>query len=629
MLWTRLLCVVAFAIGAGALGAQNVFIVTNTNDSGAGSLRQAILDANSTANQIVSMIAVPDEINFSSGTIGTVTLASSLPVITEAVSIRGSGRTTLTIDGGGTLRIFETSLGTAFGLSRMTLESGFATFAGAIYSRGATNIFDVVFSNCEGRGANSGAGNGGIGAGGAIYHEPLIALLTVTNCAFNNCQARGGNGTGASGGAGLGGAIFVETGSASLLQVTFNLCVAVGGTDAGAGNGGLAAGGAVYGEAAISAVDCVFTTCSATGGAGTTSLNGGTAQGGAVAATAGLSMQNCTLNFCTANGGIASGTGQGGNALGGGVAASVSGTAQLTLVLFNQCDASGGTNTGFDGSGQGAAVQASVALTMTECEATGCDATSGSLGTSSFGTVYHTGSAALVIQRSTIAGNNTAGIVSETSLTATITNCTISGNIGTVAGGIHLYNAVSTINFTTITLNSGTIAGGVVRSSGTLTIVGCVIAQNTTVGGTPDIDSNNSMTIQNSVVGVQDPDFITTAVNENSFGTTGLPLSAQLVALADNGGPTRTHALLSGSPAVNGGGTTGVPATDQRNAPRNVGEADAGSYEFGSDVPGGQSDAGGEGDERCSTGGGGLPWMALAALFALAMLAPRLRRARA
>jgi uncharacterized repeat protein (TIGR01451 family) len=38
--------------------------------------------------------------------------------------------------------------------------------------------------------------------------------------------------------------------------------------------------------------------------------------------------------------------------------------------------------------------------------------------------------------------------------------------------------------------------------------------------------------------------------------------------LADNGGPTPTHALLSGSPAIDGGSDTSCPPTDQRGAAR-------------------------------------------------------------
>jgi hypothetical protein len=50
--------------------------------------------------------------------------------------------------------------------------------------------------------------------------------------------------------------------------------------------------------------------------------------------------------------------------------------------------------------------------------------------------------------------------------------------------------------------------------------------------------------------------------------------------LADNGGPTLTHALLEGSPAIDAGDDSVCPAVDQRGIARPQGAAcDVGSYE--------------------------------------------------
>jgi hypothetical protein len=74
-------------------------------------------------------------------------------------------------------------------------------------------------------------------------------------------------------------------------------------------------------------------------------------------------------------------------------------------------------------------------------------------------------------------------------------------------------------------------------------------------------------------------------VRPDSFGQQELPVSpgsqfadAQLAALADNGGPTATMALPASSPAVDAGGATGAPGTDQRGLPR-VGMVDIGAFE--------------------------------------------------
>ena len=49
--------------------------------------------------------------------------------------------------------------------------------------------------------------------------------------------------------------------------------------------------------------------------------------------------------------------------------------------------------------------------------------------------------------------------------------------------------------------------------------------------------------------------------------------------LADNGGPTLTHALLAGSPAIDAGDTAVCPATDQRGVARDA-ACDVGAFEF-------------------------------------------------
>src|SRR6185369_5191626 len=66
-----------------------------------------------------------------------------------------------------------------------------------------------------------------------------------------------------------------------------------------------------------------------------------------------------------------------------------------------------------------------------------------------------------------------------------------------------------------------------------------------------------------------------------------------LGALASNGGPTQTHALLSGSPAINAGTATGALTTDQRGVARPQGAAvDIGAVEFASLIVTNVNDAG-------------------------------------
>ena len=85
------------------------FTVSNTNNSGGGSLRQAILDANSTAGA--------DSIVFNLGTgTPTINLTSALPAITEAVTISGNT--------GGATRVELNGLNAGAGANGLTISAG-------------------------------------------------------------------------------------------------------------------------------------------------------------------------------------------------------------------------------------------------------------------------------------------------------------------------------------------------------------------------------------------------------------------------------------------------------------------------------------------------------------------------
>jgi MYXO-CTERM domain-containing protein len=78
-------------------------------------------------------------------------------------------------------------------------------------------------------------------------------------------------------------------------------------------------------------------------------------------------------------------------------------------------------------------------------------------------------------------------------------------------------------------------------------------------------------------VTVVNPNLVETESNCGSFTLTSDP---QLGPLQNNGGPTWTHALLTGSPAIDAGATN--LTTDQRNYVRPAGAADdIGAYEYG------------------------------------------------
>ncbi|MEW6641738.1 MAG: autotransporter domain-containing protein [Pseudomonadota bacterium] len=153
-------------------------LVTSTADSGAGTLRAAMTNAES-----------GDTIVFQVG--GTVTLTSELPVITKNLTIDGNGNHPI-ISGGGSYRpFFIGNAGTTGTTYAVTLEN--LTIAG---------------SKAQG-GSGIDGGGGGAGLGGAVFVSSNGAL-TLSNVSFSGNQASGGQGGGftnnlAGGGGGMGG----------------------------------------------------------------------------------------------------------------------------------------------------------------------------------------------------------------------------------------------------------------------------------------------------------------------------------------------------------------------------------------------------------------------------------------
>jgi len=148
----------------------------------------------------------------------------------------------------------------------------------------------------------------------------------------------------------------------------------------------------------------------------------------------------------------------------------------------------------------------------------------------------------------TISGNTAGygggGYATESSMLVTkFRNSTISGNTAPSGGGFYIDDfAGSSIEFrNTIVANSGS-GGNCVGDSYKFIDLGSNFADDDTCGP--------------------------------NFGT----ITDLDPVLADNGGPTQTHALLPGSSAIDAAGDCGL-GTDQRGEPRRLGECDSGSYE--------------------------------------------------
>jgi Ca2+-binding RTX toxin-like protein len=166
-------------LAGGATADAATFTVSNLNDSGGGSLRQAILDANATAGA--------DQVTFQSSLTGQITLGSQLPNITDPVDVSGPGADKLTVSGNNSSRIFylyPTVNGTPVTISGLTLTAGKPGMGGtangrggAIFSKYAKLTLDrVVISN-------SSTATGGSPWGGGIENangELIVRSSSIT-----------------------------------------------------------------------------------------------------------------------------------------------------------------------------------------------------------------------------------------------------------------------------------------------------------------------------------------------------------------------------------------------------------------------------------------------------------------
>ncbi len=98
------------------------------------------------------------------------------------------------------------------------------------------------------------------------------------------------------------------------------------------------------------------------------------------------------------------------------------------------------------------------------------------------------------------------------------------------------------------------------RSGGTLLVRNSILAGNAAAGTNKDCTTNLTAGVTSegyNLVGVADGCASSFVVTGDQTGTSGAPLDAALGALADNGGPTQTRALLAASPAIDGATPSG------------------------------------------------------------------------
>jgi len=295
------------------------FTVLNNTDAGAGSLREAIDQAN--------MLAGADVIQFDAAVSGqTITLTTGDLDITDTLDINGPGSTNLIIDAAGASRIFNITDGggdvTIEGLSLINGNSGLGNSGGAIFSEsfGLLNVSNSVITGST----------AGLGSGGGIYAFADVMLTNVTLGGVGplvNTAGAGGGGvfslgnvtvqnsvvSGNSGGFGSGGGIYAF-GMVTVENST------IGGSAVGEGNASLDSGGGIYARAISLQNSTISGNSTGVGDGGglyasglivarnsTIADNEATAGNGGGIAGGNVTLQNATIALNTAPGGLGGG----------------------------------------------------------------------------------------------------------------------------------------------------------------------------------------------------------------------------------------------------------------------------------------------------------------------------------
>ena len=276
-------------------------------------------------------------------------------------------------------------------------------------------------------------------------------------------------------------------------------------------------------------------------------------------------------------------------------------------VTVNGCTISG--NNGVNSESEGGGIFNTGTLTV--INSTIENNSAGELG----GGIFNSDGTATIVN-STIKGNSAAlggGICSGPRGTVTVNGCAIYGNTASNGGGGIFNEATLTVINGTIANNSGGFGGGGIYNIQTVTITNSTISGNSSSGSgdgggvlSQALGVRASHNLTNTIIAGNDPsDFIgdvnpsfDTSINDHNLVEDGrlpgaLAENPMLGPLQNNGGPTETMALLTGSPCIGAGDNSvaGSPLnlmTDQRGPgfPREIGtRVDIGAYEFAAGCP--------------------------------------------
>jgi hypothetical protein len=456
--------------------------------------------------------------------------------------------------------------------------SGGSAGGGGLYATGSSlDISDTMITGNRATGGQGGdgafsrtvfGGIGGTGQGGGLYVSG--SSLTIAASTISSNQGRGGSAGffGDLDGYGYGGGIY-NGGTLTVNDSTLS------GNTAGYYYG---SGGGIYNSGTLTVSDSTLSGNSSTGFA---CYGGGISNGGT------LTISNSTLSSNSAEygGGISnngpltvSNSTLSGNSTNGGRGGGIYNVGTLTV--------SNSTLSGNSASYSGGGIE-NDSGTLTVSNSTLSRNSADNYG----GGIYNNGP--LTVSDSTLSGNSGGdggGIYNYGTLT--VSDSTLSGNsAGQNGGGIYTTGGTHPVTLTNVTLTANrcgvsSLGGGLYVPTGAPVLHNTLIAGNFrgATGTTADdvygrLDASGDYNLIGDGTGLTG---LSDGVNGNLVGSAAAPIDPLLGPLQDNGGPTQTHALLAGSPAIDAGDNTNAPMWDQRGAPfRRIvhGTIDIGAFE--------------------------------------------------
>lgn len=547
---------------------------------------------NRTLRYALTSGATDADIDLSACTGSTISLSGSLYTSRNNVTLNGPGAANLTLDASAssfgdhrTFKHYGTGTLTMTGLS---ISGGYAeyifqnVYGGCIYSKGTVSLVDTDVSDCYSRAAGGyPAKGGGIYAAGGVtlsgshvHDTTLIADSSIAKgggiYAKGNITLEAGSSvyasTVTSGGIAYGGGIF------SGGNVTLNASQV---HDATSSAGGAAVGGGVYaaGTVALSGSDVQHSTLTAVGNVG----GGGVLAVGLITLDSGSSVSN---NSATSSGGYG---------VGGGIFAGSGVTLTSGFVVSNTI-ASTASVSSASVHGGGIALQGGDA-TITSSVVASNSAQSAAQYTTALGGGVFVNNHNLTLTSSTVTGNSASGnngqgggIFQGSGGSLTVKNSTIDNNLADDGAGL-LSGGTTRVVESTISDNTASVQwGAITQSAGSLTAYNMTVSRNEAPvnPGLTGIFSA-SITLQSTILannsnGSTEEDFafdgtsvpgannliVATSVDHIKLpGDTIFDTCPLLGPLRDNGGPTFTRALLSGSPAIDTGNNVLTPNPDQ------------------------------------------------------------------